>query len=317
MSNSTNLVLPFLAVGQAQKHVTMNETIRRLDAIVQLSVVSATTTVQPASPADGAVYIIPAGKSGEAWSAYADGSIGYYRDGAWEEITPREGWLAYAKDTDRLLAYSGSAWAQFAAGGLLALSAADRLVGRSSVGAGAAEEIACTAAGRALLAATDARAQCAQLGSWRVLDASAVAASHTGDTAETTLATFTLPGGAMGPNGFLRISTLWSHTNSGSNKTMRVRLGGLSGTAFQASAATTANVTSNQRTIQNRNSAALQVAQSAASPNGFGTTGGGATPATGAIDTSTDQSVVISGQLSSSGESVTLESWLAEVAYGA
>ena len=50
MSNSSNLMLPFLAVGQAQKHVTVNETIRRLDAIVQLSVVSATTAVQPGSP---------------------------------------------------------------------------------------------------------------------------------------------------------------------------------------------------------------------------------------------------------------------------
>ena len=45
MSNTSSLVLPYLAVGQAQKHVTVNESLRRLDALVQLSVVSATTSV--------------------------------------------------------------------------------------------------------------------------------------------------------------------------------------------------------------------------------------------------------------------------------
>jgi hypothetical protein len=44
MSNTSNLVLPYLAVGQAQKHVTVDESLRRLDALVQLSVVSATTS---------------------------------------------------------------------------------------------------------------------------------------------------------------------------------------------------------------------------------------------------------------------------------
>ena len=72
MSNTSNLMLPFLAVGQAQKHVTVNESLRRLDAVVQLSVVSASTAAQPTSPADGSVYIVPAGKSGADWSSYAN-----------------------------------------------------------------------------------------------------------------------------------------------------------------------------------------------------------------------------------------------------
>ncbi len=84
MSNTSNLVLPYLAVGQAQKHVTVNETLRRLDAVVQLSVVSASTTAEPGSPTDGAVYIVPSGKSGASWSSFANWSLGYYRDGVWE-----------------------------------------------------------------------------------------------------------------------------------------------------------------------------------------------------------------------------------------
>ncbi|MBI1340435.1 DUF2793 domain-containing protein [bacterium] len=110
MTNSTNLSLPYVAAGQAQKHVTVNESLRRLDAVVQLGVVSATTTAQPASPADGAVYILPAGKTGAAWGAMSVGALAYWRDGAWEAITPREGWLAWTKDVDGLLVFDGAAW---------------------------------------------------------------------------------------------------------------------------------------------------------------------------------------------------------------
>lgn len=316
MSTSSNLVLPFLAVGQAQKHVTVNETIRKLDAIVQLVVVSATLTTQPGAPADGAVYIIPSGKSGDQWAAFATGSLGHYRDGAWVEITPRAGWLAYVRDTDELLAWSGSAWALFAPGKLLALSASDRLLGRSSSGAGAAEEIACTAAGRALLDDADARAQCATLGAWHVLGIAGAAAAHTGDTAETALASFTVPGGAMGPNGVIRVTALWTYTNSANVKTLRVRLGGLSGAIFQANTVSTSNVIVTQRTIHNRNSQLSQVGFNVSVANSFVAVGSGSPPATGSEDTSVDQALVISCQLANSSETVTLEACLVELVHG-
>ncbi|MCC6787490.1 MAG: hypothetical protein IT547_06585 [Hyphomonadaceae bacterium] len=38
---TSNLQLPFIAQGQAQKHVTVNESLLRLDAVVQISAVSA------------------------------------------------------------------------------------------------------------------------------------------------------------------------------------------------------------------------------------------------------------------------------------
>jgi len=64
MSATTRLELPFLAAGQAQKHVTVNESLIRLDALVQLAVVSVTASAQPGAPTDGQVYILPAGKTG-------------------------------------------------------------------------------------------------------------------------------------------------------------------------------------------------------------------------------------------------------------
>lgn len=107
---STNLHLPFLAAGQAQKHVTVNESLLRLDALVQMCVVSASLSAQPASPADGALYILPSGKSGAAWAGMADQALAYYRDGAWEEIAPHSGWTAYDRADQRLMVFNGSAW---------------------------------------------------------------------------------------------------------------------------------------------------------------------------------------------------------------
>ena len=119
----------------------------------------------------------------------------------------------------------------------------------------------------------------------------------------------------MGANGVLRVTTLWSYSNSASNKTLRLRLGGLSGSAFQATVATTSNIAVIQRTIQNRNSQSSQIGFNAASAASFTTVGSGSAVATGAVDTSVDQSIVITGQLASAGESVTLESCLVELAH--
>lgn len=96
----------------------------RLAALGNLAVVSATTTAQPASPADGAVYILPAGKSGAAWGAMATGALAYYRDGAWEAISPLKGWQAYVQDSDQIQVYTGTAWSQSAARGALSLGSA-------------------------------------------------------------------------------------------------------------------------------------------------------------------------------------------------
>lgn len=313
MSNTTNLVLPYLAVGQAQKHVTVNESLRRLDALVQLAVISATTTAQPASPADGAVYIVPAGKSGADWSAYANESLAYYRDGAWEQVTPRQGWIAYVKDADQVLSFDGAAWAGLSSA--LRMSATDRVLGRASSGAGGAEEIAFTEQARALCDDASFSAMCATLGTWRVLAAQAVAVPHTGDTAETVLAAITLPGGAMGPNGALRITSVFSFTNSANTKSMRYRLGGLSGSSLMGISATTSASIMTQRLIQNRNSQSAQIAGPAGFANSFGASGNLA--ATSAVDTASSQTLAITGQLANSGETITLESCLVEIAYGA
>lgn len=135
MSQSARLSLPYLEGAQAQKHVTVNQTIRRLDALVQLAVESATLASQPVGPADGQVYILPPGKTGAAWGAMANGALAYWRDGAWEQITPREGWLAFVKDADRLLVFDGTAWVAAMEAADLGLGVTDTVqFGRLGVG---------------------------------------------------------------------------------------------------------------------------------------------------------------------------------------
>lgn len=117
MSHSSRLGLPYLAAAQAQKHVTVNESLLRLDALVQLSVLSASVTAQPASPADGDLYILPAGKTGAAWGGFADGALAYWRDGVWEELTPKPGWRAFVEGEAALYARTGVGWEKLAAAG--------------------------------------------------------------------------------------------------------------------------------------------------------------------------------------------------------
>jgi hypothetical protein len=115
MSDSSRLALPYLAAGQAQKHVTVNESLLRLDALVQLSAVSSTVDEQPDSPTDGDIYILPPDKSGDAWDAMANGALAYYRDGFWEELTPKPGWRCFVEDAEALLAFGAAGWTALAA----------------------------------------------------------------------------------------------------------------------------------------------------------------------------------------------------------
>ncbi|UOF81694.1 hypothetical protein [Caudoviricetes sp.] len=106
MANSTKLSLPLVAASQAQKHVTVNEALIQLDAIIQLAVISQTLTAPPGSPAEGDRYIIAPGATG-AWSS-KDGWVACWADGVWRLIQPSVGWVCYDLATSSLLIYSAA-----------------------------------------------------------------------------------------------------------------------------------------------------------------------------------------------------------------
>ena len=115
MADSTHLNLPYIDANQAQKHVTHNEAVRLLDALVQMAVISRTLTAPPGSPADGNRYIVASGGTG-AWAGW-DLNIAYYVDGAWTKLVPQAGWIAWVESESTHLRWSGSTWGVVVPGG--------------------------------------------------------------------------------------------------------------------------------------------------------------------------------------------------------
>lgn len=109
MTNTTHLALPYIDQNQSQKHVTHNEALRALDAIVHLSVIDDALAAPPVSPADGDRYIVAASPTG-AWTGQA-GKIAAWQDGAWAFYAPKTGWRCYIVSKTSVYVYSGSAWA--------------------------------------------------------------------------------------------------------------------------------------------------------------------------------------------------------------
>ncbi|MGB3625355.1 MAG: DUF2793 domain-containing protein [Henriciella sp.] len=110
MDISAKLSLPYLLPNQASKHVTLNEGLRRLDALVQASILSAGLTEPPASPAEGDAYIIADGTPAGDWSGQTPGTLMAFQDGAWEAFAPAEGWRVFDAETSSLLVFEAGSW---------------------------------------------------------------------------------------------------------------------------------------------------------------------------------------------------------------
>ena len=104
---STHLGLPYLLAAQAQKHVTHNEALRLLDAMVQLSVLDRTRTTPPASPADGDRHLVASGATG-IWAGW-DLNVAFWVDGVWMRLVPRPGWLVWVAAEQVFVVWNGSA----------------------------------------------------------------------------------------------------------------------------------------------------------------------------------------------------------------
>ena len=383
MSESVNLALPLIAASQAQKHVTHNEALEIIDAVLQLSVIARSLTAPPGAPANGARYLVAAGGTG-GWSGH-DGEIAIRLDGVWRFAVPRTGWRLWVEAEDMLVVHDGAGWRDITDidvlqdMALLGVNTTADAVNKFSLRSGAALFSAVYAADggsgdmRHMInkeTAGDTAAQLYQSGfsgraetglsgdddfhvkvspdgaSWKealvldrssglatlygdptaarhaatkqyvdagmcVLAASGAAVSHTGDTLEAVLATITVPAGAIGASGVLRITTVWTMTNNANTKTARLRFGGAGGTIYSQVAGSTVPTVRIQAQIHNRNSAAAQVGFISTGP-GFGFAAGSLV--TSAVDTSAAADLVITGQLANSADTITLESILVEIA---
>lgn len=116
MSETTvNLELPYILPSQAQKHVTHNEALQRLDALTQLTI-TASLSVPPSDPQEGTCFNITASPTA-AWAGKS-GKLAFRQDGDWIFITPKDGWRGWFAAEDRLKIHDGSTWATFDAIGI-------------------------------------------------------------------------------------------------------------------------------------------------------------------------------------------------------
>lgn len=109
-----HLGLPLLAAGQAQKHVTHNEALAQLDALVQLACLDKDLTAPPANPAEGDRYLVAAASPTGAWTGLS-GQIVRFTDGVWIGAVPANGWRAYLIDEKALYVFDGRSWASLSA----------------------------------------------------------------------------------------------------------------------------------------------------------------------------------------------------------
>ncbi len=115
MEETDNLRLPYLLAAQAQKHVTHNEALRSLDALVQLAIENRDLADPPVTPTDGARYIVASPATGD-WSGH-EGEIAAFQDAAWLFHAAHEGWIAWVSDEDVAIVYDGTGWVTLSSGG--------------------------------------------------------------------------------------------------------------------------------------------------------------------------------------------------------
>ena len=110
MSSTARLGLPYIVSGQAQKEVTHNEGLNKLDAFVT-PVVADIADAPPGSPAAGDLYIVGTSPSGD-FTGHAN-QLAQYQTGGWVFYAPFKWMDAVVESLDSRMAYDGSGWVTF------------------------------------------------------------------------------------------------------------------------------------------------------------------------------------------------------------
>lgn len=103
-----HLDLPFLMPEQAQKHVTVNSALQRLDLLVQMRLKALGTNDPPGTSAAGDGYGLGDSPTG-AWSEHA-GQCAFMQDGAWVFVTPQNGWRSWSEADGKIYLYGINGW---------------------------------------------------------------------------------------------------------------------------------------------------------------------------------------------------------------
>lgn len=103
-----NLGLPLVQSAQAQKHVTVNEALARLDGLVMPRLSSIGATLPPPAPAPGEVHATGSGAANE-WFGH-DGELAIFTSGGWVFAGPLAGWRGWDVVAGREVLFDGGGW---------------------------------------------------------------------------------------------------------------------------------------------------------------------------------------------------------------
>jgi hypothetical protein len=112
MSETINLALPYIEASQAQKHITHNEALRKLDMLIHARVVDRDLSAPPVSPTEGDVYFVADTPTGN-WASHA-GQLAAFQDGAWSFQNLRAGHVIWLEDETVLCVWDGTGWLDYA-----------------------------------------------------------------------------------------------------------------------------------------------------------------------------------------------------------
>lgn len=107
MDETNQLSLPLLRASQAQKHVTMNEALARLDGLVPMVLASRSVTVPPPAT-DGTCHAVPEGAVND-WAGHA-GEVAVRVNEGWTFATPARGWRGFLLDEGVAVLHDGTGW---------------------------------------------------------------------------------------------------------------------------------------------------------------------------------------------------------------
>jgi len=96
-------------LGEDNWNTGMDSNLKRLGALMHLSVIDRGVATPPASPTDGDRYIVGSGATG-AWAGQDD-NIAVRVSGTWEFYAPKTGWAAWVEDELQLYVKLPAGWA--------------------------------------------------------------------------------------------------------------------------------------------------------------------------------------------------------------
>lgn len=108
MSTSARFALPYILPGQAQKEVFHNEALSTIDAALHAAVEGNPLAIPPATPGEGAAWIVAAGATA-AWSG-KDDALAIWTGGGWRFVSPAPGMTVWNKLAGVWIYWDGGGW---------------------------------------------------------------------------------------------------------------------------------------------------------------------------------------------------------------